>query len=102
MRDDQEIAECLSPSAAQEAGLDPMEAAIDLSESEHSDQGVSLAACLCTVALPLAFAPLLPILHRPILRAASPLPANLIVSRSIKTVPLPHAFMAVFSHAVLP
>ncbi|KAL0018632.1 hypothetical protein WJX77_009530 [Trebouxia sp. C0004] len=38
MRDDQEIAECLSPSAVQEAGLDPLEAAIDLSDSEHSDQ----------------------------------------------------------------
>ncbi len=50
MRDDQEIAECLSPSAAQEAGLDPLEAAIDLSESEHSDQGVPPAACLCTFA----------------------------------------------------
>ena len=50
MHDDQEIAECLSPSAQQEAGLDPLEAAIDLSESEHSDQGVSLAACLCIIA----------------------------------------------------
>ena len=46
LRDDQEIAECLSPSAAQEPGLDPLEAAIDLSESEHSDQGVLLASVL--------------------------------------------------------
>ena len=50
MHDDQEITECLSPSAAQEPGLDPLEAAIDLSESEHSDQGVPPAACLCTLA----------------------------------------------------
>lgn len=56
---------------------------------------------LLAFVLLLAFAALLPILPRSILRAASPLPANLIVSRSINTVPLAHAFMAAFSHAVL-
>ena len=46
MHDDQEIAECLGPSAAQEPGLDPLEAAIDLSESEHSeDQGKLSSFC---------------------------------------------------------
>ncbi len=59
MQDNQGIAECLSPSAAQDAGLDPLEAAIDLSESEHSDQGVLLAFVLLLVS-----AALLPILYR--------------------------------------
>lgn len=46
MHDNEEIAECLGPSAAQDPDLDPLEAAIDLSESEHSDQGMPLPACL--------------------------------------------------------
>lgn len=91
MHDDQEIAECLSPSAAQQAGLDPLEAAIDLSESEHSDQGALLAFVLS-----LPSAALLPVLFHLCLRAAPPLLANFI-ARSINTVPLPHAFMAAFN-----
>ena len=38
-QDDREIAECLSPHAQQQPELDPLEAAIDLSQSSHSEDG---------------------------------------------------------------
>ncbi len=47
MQDEQEIAECLTPEAAEQPGLDPLDAAIDLSESEHSDQGRLRLKCCC-------------------------------------------------------